>query len=246
MVLNTNDSGPNSLRAAITAVNHDPQAGTDTIKFAIGTGVKTIVLQSALPTVTHAVLIDGTTQPGFAGTPLIELDGAKAGAQANGLTLSASNSTVKGLVINRFGGDGLLLTNESGDRVQGDFIGTDVTGTLALANGGNGVEISGGTNNTIGGPAAGQRNVISGNGNQGVLISGASASLNKVVGNYLGTDVTGTKALGNAASGVFLEGASNTTVGGVSAGAGNLISGNGQAGVFTIFLIPHGCLEGTH
>jgi hypothetical protein len=100
-VVNTNDSGAGSLRDAINRVNADTSPGIDTIKFAIGSGVQTIALQSALPAITHSVIIDGTTQRGFAGTPLIELDGAGAGSSANGLVISAGSSTVKGLVIRR-------------------------------------------------------------------------------------------------------------------------------------------------
>src|SRR5512134_514426 len=61
-----------SLREAIFAANG--AAGTDTIRFAIGAGQKTIQPGSALPTITDPVVIDGTTQPGFSGTPIIELD----------------------------------------------------------------------------------------------------------------------------------------------------------------------------
>ena len=74
-VVNTNDSGAGSFRDAITRVNADTRPGIDTINFAIGSGVQRIAPQTALPTITHAVVIDGMTQPGFAGTPLLELDG---------------------------------------------------------------------------------------------------------------------------------------------------------------------------
>ena len=73
----------------------------------------TIRPSTPLPPITEPVTIDGTTQPGFAGTPIIELDGTGAGATANGLTLSASNIIVRGLVINRFGGDGIEITGSA-------------------------------------------------------------------------------------------------------------------------------------
>src|SRR2546423_5800084 len=78
-VTNTNDSGAGSLRQAILAAN--ASSGTDTIAFNIpGAGVQTINLASGLPFITDPVTIDGTTQPNFAGSPLIELNGSNAGA----------------------------------------------------------------------------------------------------------------------------------------------------------------------
>src|SRR5439155_26949600 len=101
-VLNTNDSGAGSLRQAILDAN--AAAGADVINFNIdGGGVQTIAPTSILPQITGAVTIDGTTQPGFAGSPIIELNGASASAFA-GLNITAGNSTVRGLVINRFNG----------------------------------------------------------------------------------------------------------------------------------------------
>src|SRR5437868_4554267 len=86
-VTNTNDSGPNSLRQAILDSNGNP--GTDTITFQIpGAGLHTISPTSALPDITGPVIIDGTTQSGYAGVLLIELDGTNAGGSANGLKIT--------------------------------------------------------------------------------------------------------------------------------------------------------------
>src|SRR5439155_12617745 len=123
---------------------------------------------SPLPAVTDPVTIDGTTQPGFAGSPLIELNGSSAGAGVDGLDIRAGGSTLRGLAINRFSGNGLTLTGGGGDVVAGDYIGTDPTGTTALPNAGSGVFIENSAGNTIGGTTAGAGNVISGNGNDGV------------------------------------------------------------------------------
>jgi hypothetical protein len=96
-VTNTADSGAGSLRQAILDAN--AIAGPQTITFAIaGGGHQVITPLSALPTITNTVTIDGTSQPGYAGTPLIELSGTNAGAGANGLSVGAGpNTTIRGL-----------------------------------------------------------------------------------------------------------------------------------------------------
>jgi uncharacterized repeat protein (TIGR01451 family) len=133
-------------------------------------------------------------------------------------------------------------TNASGNRVEGNFIGVDATGTQAVINGFGGIYIEGASNNTIGGTASGARNIISGNfGRAGIHIRGTGndpAKGNKVQGNFIGTDVTGTKALGNNIHGIqiddtSLDSANNTTgnlVGGTTVEARNIISGNGAGG----------------
>ncbi len=88
--------------------------GSNTIDFGIGTGAQTISLLSALPSITVPVLIDGTTQPGYTSAPLIDLDGTSAGSGADGLDLAAGSggSTIRGLVINNFSGDGISITHD--------------------------------------------------------------------------------------------------------------------------------------
>ena len=93
-VLNTNDSGAASLRQAIT--NANTTGGADQIQFTIGTGLQTIAPLSALPTITEAVTIDATTQPGFAGAPIIELRGDSAGASVDGMTITGSGARSAG------------------------------------------------------------------------------------------------------------------------------------------------------
>jgi titin len=228
-VTNTNDTGPGSLRQAILDAN--AHKGADTIVFNIdGGGVQTIRPASALPAVTASVVIDGTTQPGFTGTPLIELDGSNAGT-ANGLRITAGRSTVKGLVINRFSQNGILLQTKGQNIIQGNYIGTDATGTLGLGNG-LGVDITSAFN-VIGGTQTGTRNVISANRVDGIRIEGPQGTGNLVEGNYIGTDITGTLplALPNSNNGVVVTGSFNT-IGGTAAGSGNVISGNRQQGIF--------------
>jgi uncharacterized repeat protein (TIGR01451 family)/CSLREA domain-containing protein len=219
-----------TLREAINAANTTP--GTDVIIFNLpGVGPYTIPLISALPDITDPIVIDGTSQPGFTGTPLIELNGSGAGAGANGLKITAGNSTVKGLVINRFAGNGILITNNGGNLIQGNFIGTNVFGTTASGNGGTGVFINLAPNNTIGGQSAGSGNIISGNGSAGIQIFGGNATGNLILGNFIGTNFEGTVALGNAFDGVFLVNAPGNIIGGTTAGARNIISGNNLNGV---------------
>jgi hypothetical protein len=101
VVTNTNEDGPGSLRQAIVDAN--AQANTsDIIAFNIqGTGVRTITLSSALPDITGPVKIDGWTQPGFQGAPLIEITAA-AGVAVDGLRVASTFSTIRGLIVNGF------------------------------------------------------------------------------------------------------------------------------------------------
>ena len=98
--------------------------------FKIGSGAQTIAPTSALPTITDSAVIDATTQPGYAGSPLIELSGSSAGAGVNGLTVTAGNSTIEGLVIDSFSGDGIDLTGAAAqnDTISGNYIGTNAAG----------------------------------------------------------------------------------------------------------------------
>jgi parallel beta-helix repeat protein len=123
-----------------------------------------------------------------------------------------------------------IWTVIGGNVVQGNTIGTDVTGTVGLGNSSDGVFIIDTANSTIGGTVAGARNLISDNGEYGVHIVGGTG--HRVQGNYIGTDVNGAADLGNSQSGVFLNNASDTTIGGTVAEARNLISGNDQRGVY--------------
>lgn len=229
VVTNTNDSGVGSLRQAIINANADE--GTETIRFNIsGTGVKTITPASALPIITNAVIIDGTTQPGFSATPLIQLSGSSAGAGASGLYITAGNSTVKGLVINQFSNHGIRLETRGDNIIQGNYIGTNAAGTASQGNAFHGLYITNSPNNTIGGTVSGTRNLISGNTGYGIVINGNGDMRNVIQGNYIGTNATGTEAVGNV-RGVHIDNASNNTIGGTSPEARNIISGNTNYGV---------------
>ena len=121
----TNNSGAGSLRQAITDSNAAPGSNTIDFSFSIGTGTQTIHPVTPLAAITNSVLIDATTQPGFSGTSLITLDGLPGGS-ANGFELpsAGSNQTIRGLVINVFYGDAILIDGASGVTIAGNFIGS--------------------------------------------------------------------------------------------------------------------------
>ena len=128
--LNANQGadGEISLREAILAANNT--AGANTIRFDIaGRGIRTIYLTAALPTITDAIVLDATTQAGYMGSPILELDGRSAGfgadgLGADGLTLGSgsSGSTIRGFVINRFSGDGIQIDSDN-NTIAGNLIG---------------------------------------------------------------------------------------------------------------------------
>ena len=236
-----NNGSQCTLRAAIEEANATP--GADTIDFDIGGASKTIKPDPALPTITDAVTIDGYTQPGASPNTLAEgndaiikvnLNGSDAGADADGLRISASDSTIRGLAIHRFDGSGVEIAgaDATGNRVEGNFVGTNDGGTVDSGNGVRGVFIDGAADNTVGGTQPDMRNVISGNDEDGILVFGFGATGNRVEGNFIGTTADGSADLGNTEDGVLVHAASDTTVGGTAAGARNLISGNGGSGVF--------------
>lgn len=132
--------------------------------------------------------------------------------------------------------DGVSIAGMAAARnqVYGNHIGTDVDGTEPLANGDDGVQIDGAPNNLIGGAIVGEGNLISANDGNGVFITGPNATGTSVRGNQIGTDVNGTAPLGNGVNGVGIQGAPMNTIGGPGAGEGNLISANGQDGVFIV------------
>jgi hypothetical protein len=221
------DSGAGSLRQAITDANG--AAGPHTIAFNItGTGPHSIVLATDLPTIVivEGLTIDGTTQPGFAGTPEIEI--ARDGSFSSScFAFSFTPATIKALAINRCGNP-ISATNGGALTIKGCRLGTDPSGTVVLPNG-NGITITNGvSNNVIGGAAASDRNILSNH--QGYAVSFSVNSSGTVRGNSIGVDATGTVAMPNAVGINCLNGA-GLVIGGSAAGEGNLISGNTGNGI---------------
>jgi parallel beta-helix repeat protein len=224
IVTTTADAGAGSLRQALLDANANP--GRDRIVFDIpGPGPHTISPGSPLPWMTDPVVLDATTQPGFAGPPLIEIDGSSAGAGAASIVVTGGNSVVRGLAINRFQDFGIRLAMRGFNVVEGNYIGTDPTGTVALGNTVGGVRVGAAPNNRIGGTTTAARNVISGNSQDGLELQNSHGTV--VQGNFVGTDASGTTALGNSQTGINVSnGSANTLIGGTQPGAGNVISGN--------------------
>jgi hypothetical protein len=229
----TNDAGPGSLRQAILDANG--QAGPDRIVFAIPGDpavAEVIAPVNDLPTITGRVAIDGYTQAGSApaesGVPAEVRVVIDATLTNQGLDLATNGSLVRGLQVSDaalgfLAADGIVVAG-NGNRLEGNHIGTD--GTQDLGNADAGIEITGDLN-TVGGetPAAG--NVISGNGNDGVRITGMG---NRIAGNLIGSDETGAQDIGNTGDGIAITGQQNL-VGGSRPASRNIVSGNGSDGV---------------
>jgi hypothetical protein len=184
-VINTDDSGPGSLRQAILDSNA-ATGQTNTIDFDIpGPGVQTITPASPLPAITQAVLIDGFTQPGYAGTPLIEVSGSQIGG-GDGLTITGSGVTVRGLDITGFSqGAGILIsgTGATGEVITANDIGTDPTGTQALPNYFGVRILDGAHDNLVGGSNAAAGNLIADNLGPGISVEGDGTLGNRITAN---------------------------------------------------------------
>ncbi len=263
----TNDSvaadGVTSLREAILIA--DSTVATDQIIFAIppldGT-VKTIALSNELPPITNgAVTIDGYTQSGAVSNTSpnninavlkVVLDGSGTPVASRGLVIDVSNCRIRGLVISHFRTDGIAIINDHENNIiEGNFIGTDVTGTLDNGNGGNGINVDG-DDNVIGGVQVWQRNLISGNNGSGIVV-GINGAGNRIWGNFIGTDKDRNPVLGNRSQlgfghGIVLDGCCNyvgighPTAGQV--GRGNIVANNAEDGVFVGDFAPRNDIRG--
>jgi uncharacterized repeat protein (TIGR01451 family) len=227
------------LRQSIS--DADGTAGASSIVFNIpGSGVQTIAPLTPFPAITNPITIDGYTQPGARPNDLlqgddatleVELTGAALtlpGPAQVGLHLSGGTSTVRGLDIHGFYTQ-IEADSAGADSIRGNYIGTDPSGTHTLEDSLQGVWLDAVNANAVGGISPADRNLIS-SGSKGLLMQDSSG--NVVQGNYIGTDATGTTAIGNG-TGIELNSAYNEIGGGpvlvvvgVQASAGNLISAN--------------------
>jgi len=222
-VTSTADSGPGSFRQALMDANDSPDENL--IVFDLPGGSGPIQLLSALPEITSPVLIDGWSQPGFSGHPLIELDGSTATNGVPGLVLRTASNTVRGLVLHGFT-TGIQIES-SGNIIQGNFIGPDLTGTNAPGNSGNGIWV-GSSGNLIGGTDPVTGNVISANATNGIVFSGAAANNNTVQGNLIGKGADQVAAMGNGQHGILFDDQSGQNlVGGANPNTIAHNSGNG-------------------
>ena len=153
--------------------------------------------------------------------------------QDAGFTISG-NCTVKGLVINRFSGAGINIYNTSiGNRIEGNYIGTNINGTTDLGNG-TGISINIAANeNKIGGTTVGERNIICGN-HVGIALT--ESFRNIIKGNYIGVDVSGKLPLGNETFGILIQDCGSNIIGGANPNERNVISSNGGDGIYGTYV----------
>jgi Right handed beta helix region len=229
-----------TLRYAIDQANALAPNTPVTIDFSIGTGQQTISLLQPLPTLANPITIDGTTQPGYAGKPLIQVDGTQAGAGTIGFSLDddSHNSTIKALEITDFNGGGILDDNGNANVFTNDVIGLHVVTNLPSVqpNGTFGIEIRDQANgNMI------SNVVVAGNQYNGIVIN--NSMNNTVTASDIGTDATGEDSLdrnavalgngvsGGGGSGIVINGSANhNTI------SNNIIVNNESYGIYIIDL----------
>jgi len=245
IVTNTNDDGPGSLRQAI--LDAGATAGPDTIIFNIpavvpghdgNTGTWTIQPLTELPPLTNdGTFIDGYSQSINQGNtnpdgPEIVLDGGNLGDNTSGLVINSSNNVIRDFVINRFKKTGILIHGDGvrDNWIRSNFIGTNASGNEAMGNEDGLIIYDNAAHNTIGGGGAVEGNVISGNHRNGLYLT--FSNNNTVIGNKIGTDVTGELSLGNEENGIhFGEYTTENIIGGNVSGERNIISGNKRFGI---------------
>jgi fibronectin-binding autotransporter adhesin len=253
-IVNRNGSGQGSFTQTVTNMNtlggdaslaqSGLVAGKDNAVFMISNGTNSAGLRSSnnyfgggIATITPSasftlsttVVLDAQKQPGWASAPIIQLNCTNV---TSWIEVSGGNSTIKGFIINRVSSIGLYITTNGGNTIVGNYIGLDSAGVAASGSmASSGIYIGGTANNTIGGTAATDRNVIGGYVWDAVRINGAGATGNTVQGNYLGLNASGTTAVGGYNGVHILTSASSNTVGGSSASMKNVISGNSVSGV---------------
>lgn len=254
-VINNADSGPGSLRQALLDANPRDEIGFDPAAFPPGIPVTIFISSAPLPTIAvDELIIDGSAARVIVHGS--DMDGAV------GFRITSSGCRISGLTIRNFGGDGIWIEDSAsgnfigGDRrlgrgnviihnggsgvairgdsntIRGNCIGIEHLGRWAAPNSYNGIALwAGASGNIIGGASEYYRNVISGNRQNGIWLGQPGTDSNVIIGNYIGTRADGEGAVPNEGSGLSIDtGAQNNRIGG--AGEGNLISGNGNKGIY--------------
>lgn len=210
-----------TLRQAIQAVNYDFQFGNKTvhtIAFDLEGTDYTITLGTALPNLSAAVVIDGTTDPSYTDTPVVTLTGKPAL-----LNITGNDIEVRGLVLEGSEDNGIIIT---GSR-------NVIAGNHSIDNAKSGIYVKGGSFNVIGGPDAADRNVLSGNEQYGIYLGyNYTAQGNQVIGNYIGVTADGQSAYGNGEYGVGLVHLSTQANATATIVSGNVISANAYGGIY--------------
>ena len=200
------------------------------IDFSVAGVIK--LTSGSLPAITNLLKIDGTTAPGFSGVPVVEIDNNGFAGLSITAGIGAFSTSLVSLSIVDADGPGITIVS-GGAVLLGNYIGLALDGSVA-ANTGPGLLIDVSAGASVGGTAAANRNVISGNGGSGIQMDGEAS----IIGNYIGTDPTGQKAAGNQGDGIMDTNAPSTDpvelaneIGGTDPGDGNIIAFNSQSGV---------------
>ena len=246
-------AGTCTLRAAISEANL--HAGPDVIDFDIpGSGVQTITIGSALPTVTDTtggLTIDGYSQPGASpntdpiiDNAVIKIQITSTNPNTDGLFVSSSNNLIRGLAMYNLHRSIVFQTSSAANNaVTGSFIGTNAAGTFVAPNwisGGNGIIVTQAASyTTVGGSNPADRDVLSGNEANGFSTYNEQTDHNIVQGNLIGLGPNGKDIVscsgicyGQLSHGVDINtGSSYNIIGGTGPGQRNVISNNRGEGI---------------
>ncbi|SDL34199.1 Por secretion system C-terminal sorting domain-containing protein/CSLREA domain-containing protein [Salinimicrobium catena] len=251
-------NGKCTLRAAIETANQTSEI--DKIIFDLqGTSPFVFNLTQDLPPIKETIILDATTQSGYSwSTPVIVVDGKGVARFGFKLEGQSSGSKIKGFVMGNFNmmgeadilqnGTAIYANSTGSHHFTGNFLGIAFNGISAFSNT-FGMALVNSSGNTIGGEQVSDRNVISGNFIQdgwgiGIYIHGEESFENRILGNFIGTDATGTRAVPNHWGIVTHVGANNTFIGGATAQERNVISGNIRTGVYV--LSPDNVISGNY